>query len=97
MFKIINRFSSISELNLPRDGNLYTFSTGMFTELIQDFGLPDSVIKECVSQKIDGKKFSTMSKSDLDKIGLRHPAMEFLKNKTRKPTLILNDESIISD
>ena len=88
---------SISELNLPRDGNLYTLNAETFTELIQDFGLPDSVIEECFSKKIDGKRFSMMSKSDLDEIGLRHPLMDFFKNKTHKPTHILNDKPIISD
>ncbi|ELU18837.1 hypothetical protein CAPTEDRAFT_210308 [Capitella teleta] len=69
---------------LPNDGNLYHFSAKKMSEFLRQLKMEPAVIKNCLKNKIDGKKFSQMQESDMERYGIFHPVVAHFRSLTFK-------------
>ena len=76
--------SATVKVVIPTDGNLYNFSAKKLAEFLRQLKLDPVVVKACLKNKVDGKKFSQMMEFDMDRLGLIHPVVMHFRRLTFK-------------
>ncbi|ESO07702.1 hypothetical protein HELRODRAFT_191018 [Helobdella robusta] len=69
---------------IPGDGNLYKLNSQQFFEVLRYIKLNQSTLEKCSRQKLNGKKFASLSHDDMLHMGLLHPVIMHFKMSTFK-------------
>ncbi|ESO06460.1 hypothetical protein HELRODRAFT_160632 [Helobdella robusta] len=70
------------QLTIPNDGNLYNFGVEKFCTFLQCLVVAEVVIEKCRKQRINGRKFSKLTDSEIDSLGLRQPLIQYFKKRS---------------
>ena len=69
---------------IPSNGNLYHFSAKKMADFFRQLKVSEDCVRACLKEKVDGKKFSKMTESDLERLGLMHPVVVHFRRSTYK-------------
>lgn len=74
------------EFRIPSDGNIYGFDVEQMQIFFSCFNLESRLLDHLREKKVDGRRFSRLTDSDLDRIGLQNVVMCYFRDKSKRVT-----------
>lgn len=72
------------EFHIPSDGNIYGFDVEEMQLFLACFNLESRLLNHLREKKLDGRRFSHLTDTDLERIGLHNIVMCYFRDKSRR-------------
>ena len=78
------KFIPEHEIEIPKDGNLHTFSADDMSTFLRHMGIEERILNHVHKKGLDGAKFSRLTDSDLERIEMKNPIICHFRDRSVK-------------
>lgn len=68
--------------SIPADGNLGEFSVEQMVTMFRHLRLPEELVYRLNKCKVDGKRFSVFTDTELSDLGMNNPIIRYFRDRT---------------
>lgn len=80
----ISKFIPEQEITIPNDGNVSKFTVEELSTFLKHMGTSDRIVNHLRKKNVDGKRFSKLSDSELDTVGIKNPIIMYFRDRSTK-------------
>ena len=80
----ISKFIPEQEITIPNDGNVSKFTVEELTTFLKHMGTSDRIVNHLRKKNVDGKRFSKLSDSELETVGINNPIIMYFRDRSTK-------------